>query len=137
EPPPFTALLADPDALTQLERASQGDDITRDVVHEARKGVRSVLDEARAEIEALSSEKPSIFGAGVPTRPAQTEDDEVPAPFDELSLDASLESLDFLTRDLPIPTLAGILGSQSAADSIEAAGDRRATTAAAPDPLAG
>ena len=62
--PPFTALLADPEARSRVENASHDEDMTRDVVHEARKGVRSVLDEARAEIEALSSEAPAIFGHG-------------------------------------------------------------------------
>jgi len=112
EPPPFTALLADPDARTRLEDASYGDNITRDVAYEGRRGVRSVLEEARAEIEALSAETPGVFAHASNERPAaENDDDERVSPVHELSLDASLEALDFQTRDLPIPTLAGILGT--------------------------
>jgi hypothetical protein len=144
EAPPFTALLADPESRSRVENAAHDDEITRDVVHEARKGVRSVLDEARAEIEALSSEAPAMFGqGGSPDQPAPAvEDDEIEprsqesaneaaagplgegCPVHELSLDASLAALDFQTRDLPIPTLARLLGSQSALDSSTPASDR-------------
>ena len=152
ESPPFTALLADPDSRSRVENASHETDITRDVVHEARKGVRSVLDEARAEIEALSAEAPDVFGRaahGTPERnPARfashlddDDDDQAgPAgeggsraqesvnaaaarphgeegPVHELTLDESLAALDFQTRDLPIPTLARILGSEPVSDT--------------------
>ena len=144
ESPPFTALLADPDARSRVESASQDTDITRDVVHEARRGVRSVLDEARAEIEALSAEAPDVFGHatnGTPDRDTAAFDDDrdddragpsgdggsrpldslnaaaarphgEEGPVHELSLDESLAALDFQTRDLPIPTLARILGNE-------------------------
>lgn len=150
--PPFAALLADPDARSRVESASHDPDITRDVVHEARKGVRSVLDEARAEIEALSAEAPDVFGRaahGTPERdaaalPGHLDDDDDdqagPAgdggsraqdsmkvavarphgeegPVHELTLDESLAALDFQTRDLPIPTLARILGSEPVSDT--------------------
>ena len=146
EPAPFTALLADPESRLRVESASHGDDITSDVVHEARKGVRSVLDEARAEIEALSSEAPAIFGQGpldapaspVAERDGEPRDQETPneagarpfgeeCPVHELSLDASLAALDFQTRDLPIPTLARLLGSEpQELDTTSAPGDRSA-----------
>jgi ketosteroid isomerase-like protein len=147
ESPPFTALLADPDARSRVESASHDTDITRDVVHEARKGVRSVLDEARAEIEALSAEAPDVFGrsahgtsAGGTTAFADDDHDDddgqagstgdgggrahdsvnvaanrphgEEGPVHELTLDESLAALDFQTRDMPIPTLARILGSE-------------------------
>ena len=143
EAPPFTALLADPEARSKVENASHDEDMTRDVVHEARKGVRSVLDEARAEIEALSSEAPAMFGSGGSPDLAATagEDDDLEprsqdsineaaarplgegCPVHELSLDASLAALDFQTRDLPIPTLARILGAESARDTSSLASD--------------
>lgn len=115
--PHHTALLADPQAR----------DIT-DGLHEARRGVRSVLDEARAEIEALSSEAPDIFtpphrsaahdrdGRDTPNDEFRAFDQANEGPVHELSLDASLAALDFQTRDLPIPTLARILGSETAAE---------------------
>lgn len=132
ESPPFTALLADPDARSRVENASHETDITRDVVHEARKGVRSVLDEARAEIEALSAEATAFAddedddqagpaGEGgsraqdsvnVAARPHGEE-----GPVHELTLDESLAALDFQTRDLPIPTLARILGNEPVSDT--------------------
>ena len=139
EAAPFTALLPDAESRSRAESASHDSDITRDVVFEARKGVRSVLDEARAEIEALSAEAPSVFGHGTPHGSAghpdvEAEDaedahafagdDEERAqeavndgPVHELSLDDSLAALDFQTRDLPIPTLARILGSAPASDA--------------------
>jgi ketosteroid isomerase-like protein len=142
ESAPYTALLADPDARSRVESASHDSDITRDVAHEARKGVRSVLDEARAEIEALSAEAPDVFGRATHTTPERRasafgddDDDQAgPAgggasraqdsvnaaarphgeegPVHELTLDESLAALDFQTRDLPIPTLARILGNE-------------------------
>jgi hypothetical protein len=135
EAPPFTAFLADPDARSRVENATHGEDITRDVVHEARKGVRSVLDEARAEIEALSAEAPEILGhGGSPDLHPPAGEDEGRAsssrddsraqdsvnegPVHELSLDASLAALDFQTRDLPIPTLARLLGTEPAPDPL-------------------
>ena len=134
EAPPFTALLADPDARSRAESASPDDDLTRDVVHEARKGVRSVLDEARAEIEALSAEAPEILAqAGSPGVALPDADDEPRStsnlddsrsrdsvnegPIHELSLDASLAALEFQTRDLPIPTLARLLGTEPPLDA--------------------
>jgi hypothetical protein len=144
EAAPFAGLLADPEARARVESATHGDDITSDVVHEARKGVRSVLDEARAEIEALSAEAPDIFGQGEghgsrarldhvgDEDPEPSGDDEAEdrrkdsasmtaarpsgdeGPVHELSLEASLSALDFQTRDLPIPTLARILGTEAA-----------------------
>ena len=134
EAPPFTALLADPDARSRAENASHDDDLTSDVVHEARKGVRSVLDEARAEIEALSAEAPEILAhAGSPDGPLPDVDDKPrvasdrddtrsqdsvnEGPIHELSLDASLAAFEFQTRDLPIPTLARLLGTESASDA--------------------
>jgi hypothetical protein len=142
EAPPFTALLADPDARSRVESASHDSDITKDVVHEARRGVRSVLDEARAEIEALSSETPAIFGHGSSHEAAargaaddnhddndhgtsaSTGDDDArgqdeakEGPVHELMLDTSLAALDFQARDLPIPTLARILGTDATADT--------------------
>jgi ketosteroid isomerase-like protein len=135
EAPPFTALLADPDARSRAENASHDDELTSDVVHEARKGVRSVLDEARAEIEALSAEAPEILAhAGSPHVSFADIDDEPRAPSNgddarsqdsvnegpihELSLDASLAALEFQTRDLPIPTLARLLGTEPAPDAL-------------------
>ena len=53
-----------PSASASRARRSDELDITRDVVLEARKGVRSVLDEARAEIEALSAEAPGASCRG-------------------------------------------------------------------------
>jgi ketosteroid isomerase-like protein len=159
EAAPFTALLADPETRSRVESASHDTDITSDVVHEARKSVRSVLDEARAEIEALSSEAPAIFGqsaASDPPTPHDFEDDTEAAPsYDdprgqaranaagpldeggpvhELSLDASLAALDFQTRDLPIPTLARLLGSESAGEGPSRSGEGPATSNAL-DPL--
>jgi ketosteroid isomerase-like protein len=136
EAPPFTALLADPDARSRAENASHDGDLTSDVVHEARKGVRSVLDEARAEIEALSAEAPQILAhAGSPDMPLADLDDEPRAasnrddsrsqdsvnegPIHELSLDASLAALEFQTRDLPIPTLARLLGTEPGPDGAQ------------------
>jgi cytoskeletal protein RodZ len=127
--PPFTALLADPEARTRLESASQETDFTGTVVHEARRGVRSVLEEARAEIEALTADAPAVFGRGAasPSDTEQNDDeasrgsgrrDEPPGesigegPVHELSIDESLAALDFQTRDLPIPTLARLLGNE-------------------------
>jgi hypothetical protein len=141
-PPPFTALLADPERSRVEDASHDPYDLTRDVVLEARKGVRSVLDEARAEIEALSSEAPAVLaaaasGAGVPATigepaDAPASDDAPPAapflaprgederraegPVHELNLDAALSSLDYQARDLPIPTLARILGTDEARD---------------------
>jgi len=151
EAPPFTALLGEGETRSRIESASHETDITRDVVHEARKGVRSVLDEARAEIEALSSETPAILGHGGPhaaPAAAAAEDDDAsddddngspsldherraqdPAnetgtgplgeaiPIHELHLEESLAALDFQTRDLPIPTLARILGTEPVQES--------------------
>jgi len=145
EPAPFTALLADPASRSRVESASHHDDITSDVVQEARKGVRSVLDEARAEIEALSSEAPAIFGQGpldAPASPVAERDDEPrdqetanEGPVHELSLDASLAALDFQTRDLPIPTLARLLGAEPQEfDTPSASGDQSAPSNAL-DPL--
>jgi hypothetical protein len=131
EAAPFTPLLADPEARTRIESASQETDFTGHVVHEARRGVRSVLEEARAEIEALTAEAPAVFGRGavVPGDGNQDDDqdesDLAPprrddsraepigeGPVHELSIDDSLAALDFQTRDLPIPTLARILGTE-------------------------
>jgi ketosteroid isomerase-like protein len=166
EAPPFTALLDDPDARSRVESASHGTDITRDVVHEARKGVRSVLDEARAEIEALSADAPAVFGHGSgphdgPAAGGATEADEAEAspalddepraqdstneaagrplgeacPVHELTVDAALAALDFQTRDLPIPTLARLLGTEPAHESPRPAGDRVASTGGVFEPL--
>jgi hypothetical protein len=149
EAPPLTPLLADPEARTRVESASHDNDITRNL-HEARKGVRSVLDEARAEIEALSSEAPEIFGQNAASDPADphaadpSDDaaavsrlydeplDQEPgdeAPVHELSLDASLAVLDFQTRDLPIPTLARLLGSEPVDDTPSRLGETPASHA--------
>jgi ketosteroid isomerase-like protein len=156
EAPPFTALLADPEARSRVESASHDDHITRDVVHEARKGVRSVLDEARAEIEALSSEAPAIFGQSAASDPAAPRDAydaaaaqayaapreqerrsatekgplEDGGPVHELSLDASLAALDFQTRDLPIPTLARLLGAEAAGETPSRPGEGPLTSSA-------
>lgn len=148
EAAPFTALLADPEARSRLESASHDTDITRDVVHEARKGVRSVLDEARAEIEALSSDAPAIFGQHAvpdPAAPRDSDDEAAGAqpdedsreqdsvdetPVHELSLDASLAALDFQTRDLPIPTLARLLGAEPAGDTPSRPGERPTASSA-------
>jgi len=152
EAPPFTALLDDGDTRSRVEGASHQTDITREVVHEARKGVRSVLDEARAEIEALSSEAPAVFGhgSGLHAAPAAAasdngapgESDEERAhdpvsegPVHELHLEESLAALDFQTRDLPIPTLARILGTDLTYESPSQSGDRTLSTSAAFEPL--
>ena len=142
--PTFANLLAEP------ERGRAGDtlDVTRDVVLEARKGVRSVLDEARAEIEALSAEAPGAFAVaptGMPVAPfdwqgdapadmasrasaaaspessqaAGRDEPRAEGPVHELNLDAALSSLDFQTRDLPIPTLARLLGTDDGARQAE------------------
>jgi ketosteroid isomerase-like protein len=153
EAPPFTALLEDGDTRSRVEGASHGTDITREVVHEARKGVRSVLDEARAEIEALSAEAPAVFGHGGsphagPAAAAAADDDdasgeiaeerptqEPEGPIHELHLEESLAALDFQTRDLPIPTLARILGTDRAHESPAPSGDRTPSTNAIFEPL--
>jgi hypothetical protein len=146
QPPPFTALLADPDR-SRVEGTSDALDITRDVVLEARKGVRSVLDEARAEIEALSSDAPVVLAAAatggvVPAafeRHDDTADDDERAtaapsgedgqrtdgPVHELNLDEALSSLDYQTHDLPIPTLARILGTEHDSRDAQAGDDSR------------
>jgi len=145
--PTFANLLADPEHARADSTPGDTLDVTRDVVLEARKGVRSVLDEARAEIEALSAEAPGALtaattGAAVAppfdwrgdapageassasaarsSEPSKTASDEmrVEGPVHELNLDAALSSLDFQTRDLPIPTLARLLGTDD--------GDRQA-----------
>jgi hypothetical protein len=123
-PPPFTALLPDPDRSRVEDASHDTSDLTRDVVLEARRGVRSVLDEARAEIEALSSEAPAALAAASAGAPvpgafeaAAGEDEPRPeGPVHELNLDAALSSLDYQTRDLPIPTLARILGTEEPRD---------------------
>jgi ketosteroid isomerase-like protein len=161
EAPTLAPLLAAPEDRSRFEAAT-GDslDHTRDIVLGARKQVRSVLGEARAEIEALTSEGPGGLGqsdtdtatdpatdatdgtvtdgptAGAaaaatasdiqsPRRDARIAslsggaasrrhlDDDGPVnegPVHELSVDPNLTALDFQSRDLPIPTLAGILG---------------------------
>ena len=165
EPPPFTALLSDGDSRSRVESASHEPDITRDVVHEARKGVRSVLDEARAEIEALSAEAPAVFGHGgsphAAPAAAAAPDDDAPSrddedddaradepvnesatgplgdqiPIHDLHLDESLAALDFQTRDLPIPTLARILGTEPVHESPAPPADRTPSTHAIFEPL--
>ena len=146
--PTFANLLADPERVRAGSTPGDTLDLTRDVVLEARKGVRSVLDEARAEIEALSTEAPGAFAVaptGMPVAPpfdwqgdapadtassasaaaspessqaAGRDEPRVEGPVHELNLDAALSSLDFQTRDLPIPTLARLLGTDD--------GDRQA-----------
>ncbi len=69
--PTFANLLAEPERA-RVENAGDTLDITRDVVLEARKGVRSVLDEARAEIEALSAEAPGAFAVAPTGMPVRT-----------------------------------------------------------------
>ena len=169
EAAPLTALLSDGDTRSRVENASHDTDITRNMVHEARKGVRSVLDEARAEIEALSAEAPAVFGHGgtphaapaaaVPPDDAPSDDDDdhrrhshrdrgqeqsnesaagalgEQIPIHELHLDESLAALDFQTRDLPIPTLARILGTEPVHESPAPAGDRTPSTNAIFEPL--
>jgi len=61
--PSVGGLLTEPDRLGHEAAWSGSYDISRAVVLEARKGVRSVLDEARAEIEALSAEAPAVVAA--------------------------------------------------------------------------
>ena len=124
--PTFANLLAEPESARADDAPGDPLEITRDVVLEARKGVRSVLDEARAEIEALSSEAPGALAAaaaGAPAVPpfdwqggartdassasAAAADDSSPAaggdgpraegPVHELNLDAALSSLEFQT----------------------------------------
>ena len=135
-PPPFAGLLADPERARADDASGDPLDLTREVL-EARKGVRSVLDEARAEIEALSSEAPAALAAaasrtsgraesGWPDAPSSdpatapavdvfepavsNAEQRAEGPVHELNLDSALSALDFQTRDLPIPTLARILG---------------------------
>src|SRR5690349_12768503 len=75
--PPVAPLLADPDARSRVDAASGGMlDSTREVVLGARKEVRSVLDEARAEIEALSHETPHVFNSPGPHTPPRARVDE-------------------------------------------------------------
>jgi len=140
--PSVGGLLTEPDRLGHEAGWSGSYDISRAVVLEARKGVRSVLDEARAEIEALSAEAPAVVAAATGGRsiaapiPAAPEWHDAPfpekaapaaeafepplsagddpgreGPVHELSLDSALSVLDFQTRDLPIPTLARLLGT--------------------------
>jgi len=153
EAPPFTALLSDGDTRSRVESASHETDITRDVVHEARKGVRSVLDEARAEIEALSSEAPEVFGHGGsphagPAAATPSGDDAAAdhddaraqepgneGPVHELHLEESFAALDFQTRDLPIPTLARILGTEPMHESPAPSSDRTPSTNPSFEPL--
>ena len=123
EGPSLAPLLADPEDRSRFDAATGGTlDHTRDIVLGARKQVRNVLGEARAEIEALTSEAPAALGAldvdtatdttsGAATRGEPDDDGLVnEGPVHELRLDADLSALDFQSRDLPIPTLAGILG---------------------------
>jgi len=149
EPPPFTALLADPEARSRVESASHETELTRDVVHEARRGVRSVLDEARAEIEALTAEAPAVFrhgdGPGTPAAdPAHDDEEATPGsdddaraqiPVHELNVDSGLAALDFQARDLPIPTLARILGTEPFHDSPGLAGEGVPSTSSIFGPL--
>jgi hypothetical protein len=138
-------LLADPEARTRVTAADAALDLTQDVMRDARKEVRSVLGEARAEIKALTSEAPSAFnphdddsagtGGGAhgwrssegtgrtasssaASLDAPSDDPRAEGPVHELSLDSDLSALDFQVHDLPIPTLARILGTEPSSDAL-------------------
>src|SRR6185503_10851330 len=111
EAAPFTALLPDPESRSRVESAAHDSDITHDVVHEARRGVRSVLDEARAEIEALSSEAPAMLAESAPPEaPARGDGTHTPAAGDEPQVEDAQDRID--------AAAAGPLGEESAVDEL-------------------